>query len=300
MQVKEYKGKAYAKINLSIDVGGKTSEGYHMVDMIMHQIEMHDDVTVRWIPAEDKPAGDIAIKVTTNRYYLPTDERNLAYKVAMLMAKTYAPTECGGNIEIEIFKRIPVAAGLAGGSSNGAAVLIAMSSLWKLRLTTDELCRLGAELGSDVPFCVMGQRGTATCARALGTGTILEPLRRLKMNLVLVKPPMGVSTREVYAGIDDCPIEARPDNDTLIKDMARRDYPAIYGNMINVLECYSINKYPEIAKVKALLEDTNPQKALMSGSGPTVFGIYRSEVEAKRACKKMREYKYESNWTRTI
>lgn len=313
-RMEEIKILSFAKINLSIDVTGIAEDGMHAVDMIMHQISFHDDVNVRFLPDQAKPKGNVDIKVSTNRYYLPVDERNLAYKAAALMSSLYADKVPGGRVEIEIFKRIPVAAGLAGGSGNGAAVLHGLNQLWKLGLSLSELCSLGARLGSDVPFCVMGQAGynfclpksirkdkmAVSCARATGTGTELTPLKGVKQSLVIAKPPMGVSTAEVYREIDSCKIKERPDNDALAKGIMDRNFALIYDNCINVLENYTLRAYPEVKKLKELLsQNAEAEKVLMSGSGPTVFGIFKSISDAKNACEMLRKQRYEAYWTKT-
>lgn len=326
--MREIRIQSFAKINLSIDVTGVADDGMHLVDMIMHQLSFHDDVTVRFEGSarreksgrqeqgrgSAKTAGAFDIEVTTNRYYLPTDERNLAYKAADLMARRYGRRVCGGKIQIDIFKRIPVAAGLAGGSGNGAAVLHALNQIWRLNLSLPQLCRIGAELGSDVPFCVMGQAGgnfdlprkirrhplAVSCARASGTGTELTPLPAIRKPVVIAKPAMGVSTREVYSGIDRCRIEARPDNERLIKGLEDRDYGLIYSQCINVLEAYTLKAYPRVAALKEKMEQGGrAEMVLMSGSGPTVFGIYNSISDAKAVCTALRRCGYEAYWTRT-
>lgn len=312
--MEEIKILSFAKINLSIDVTGITEDGMHTVDMIMHQISFHDDVKVRFIPDHMKNRGDIDIKVSTNRYYLPVDERNLAYKAAALTSSLYAEKIPGGRVEIDIFKRIPVAAGLAGGSGNGAAVLHGLNQLWNLGLDLPELCSLGARLGSDVPFCVMGQAGynfclpkgirkdkiAVSCARATGTGTALTPLRGIKRSLVIAKPPMGVSTAEVYREIDRCEIRKRPDNDALAKGIMNKNFTLIYDNCINVLENYTLRAYPEVKKLKSLLsQNAGAEKVLMSGSGPTVFAVFDSISGAKEACEMLRKHRYEAYWTKT-
>ena len=312
--MEEIKILSFAKINLSIDVTGITEDGMHTVDMIMHQISFHDDVKVRFISDHTKNRGDIDIKVSTNRYYLPVDERNLAYKAAALTSSLYADKVPGGRVEIDIFKRIPVAAGLAGGSGNGAAVLHGLNQLWNLDLDLPELCSLGARLGSDVPFCVMGQAGynfclpksirkdklAVSCARATRTGTALTPLRGIKRSLVIAKPPMGVSTAEVYREIDHCEISKRPDNDALAKGIMNKNFTLIYDNCINVLENYTLRAYPEVKKLKALLsQNARAEKVLMSGSGPTVFAVFDSISGAKEACEMLRKHRYEAYWTKT-
>lgn len=313
--MREIKIMSFAKINLSIDVTGVLPDGMHRVDMIMQQLSFHDDVTVRWDGKKEKKSGDIDIAVRTNRYYIPVDERNLAHKAARLMIDRFSEKIPGGRIEIDILKKIPVAAGLAGGSGNGAAVLHALNLLWNLKLNLKQLCDISRELGSDVPFCVMGQaagnfnfpkrirrsRLAGACARATGTGTELKLLPGIKRSVVIAKPPMGVSTKEVYAGIDTCEIRQRPDNDALEAGLSERNYQLIYENCINVLENYTLREYPQVRELKGYLaEDSAAEKILMSGSGPTVFAVYKSISDAKRACQTLRKRGYEAYWTKTI
>lgn len=251
---------SYGKINLSLDVLGVTNDGYHEVEMIMQAILLHDDVQIKWKPApiikqdafkreDDKddaqtdanPAGSrFKIKLHTNLPYVPDDERNIAYKAALLMHERFGKGKSGkqdkeicGEVEINIKKRIPVAAGLAGGSGNGAAVIMGLAYLWELDLTLEELMGLGAQLGSDVPFSVMsqaacngmfgykGEKMAATCALASGRGTALRPLKALKSDVLLCKPDLSVSTAEVYHGIDGCVIDEHPDNAELEKAIVR-------------------------------------------------------------------------------
>ena len=283
---------SYGKINLSLDVLGVTNDGYHEVEMIMQAILLHDDVKIKWKPApilkqdafkreNDKddaqtdanPAGSrFKIKLHTNLPYVPDDERNIAYKAALLMHERFGKGKSGkqdaaeetsrmsmqaetekvsdadathagsknrnvkeicGEVEINIKKRIPVAAGLAGGSGNGAAVIMGLAYLWELDLTLEELMELGAQLGSDVPFSVMsqaacngmfgykGEKMAATCALASGRGTALRPLKALKSDVLLCKPDLSVSTAEVYHGIDGCVIDEHPDNAELEKAIVR-------------------------------------------------------------------------------
>ena len=203
---------------------------------------------------------------------------------------------------------------MAGGSGNGAAVLHGLNALWGLNLSLEELCRLGAQLGSDVPFCVMGQarangnlprkvkhdRGAVSCARATGTGTEMEPVPFVKKAFVVAKPPIGVSTKEVYRGIDSCTIEEHPDNDCMVEAIREKDEKAFLSQCINVLENYTLKAYPEVRQLKELfLQDQRALKVLMSGSGPTVFAVYRSIWEAKKACMSLRDQGYEAYWTKT-
>lgn len=308
------KVSSYAKINFSIDVTGILENGMHTVDMIMHQIDFYDDVNLSFSEEGEKSCGNVNITLTTNRRYLPTDQRNLAYKAAELMIENYKERIPGGALSLHIHKRIPVAAGMAGGSGNGAAVLHGLNALWNLDLSLEELCELGSQLGSDVPFCVMGQARmnfhlprkvrkdslAVSCARATGTGTTLEPLQSVKKAVVIAKPPIGVSTKEVYQGIDHCEIGQRPDNDAMCIAIKEKDHAEFLNQCINVLECYTLEAYPEVKALKnCLLEDQRAEKVLMSGSGPTVFALYQRIAEARKACAMLREQGYEAYWTKT-
>lgn len=343
MTLKKVQLRAYAKINLSLDVLGALENGFHQVEMVMQQILLCDDIMVRWDPqdanhtADDgnrstgrqpqrrmEPQNDrktdlqnsdepIAIRLSTNRYFLPTDERNLAYRAAALMAEKYAGDR-RGTIIIDIKKRIPVAAGLAGGSSNAAAVIHAVRKLWDLDLTLEDLCRTGAQLGSDVPFCIMGQAAAnkalkadfakdplaCHCALATGTGTDLRPLKGLRSHLVLSKPALSVSTAKVYQGIDSVAIPEHPDNDELIRGLVTNSTALIRKNMINVLENYTLKHYPIVMYTKNKMQKMcSPGSVLMSGSGPTVFGLCRDAEESRTICRKMLRDNKESFWTRT-
>lgn len=302
---------SFAKINLSLDVRGLLDNGYHKVEMVMQQILLCDDVLVRWY--EDSRAAGLDIRLSTNRFYLPSDERNLAYKAAMVMAELFGSDKCG-TLKIDIKKRIPVAAGLAGGSSNCAAVIHALNVLWKLSMPLEELCNTGAKLGSDVPFCIMGQAAanenlkdifkdsplSCHCALAHGTGTELIPAKGLKSYLVLSKPPISVSTAEVYNGIDNMEIPEHPDNTALIKALHENNHTVLKKNMINVLENFTLKSYPIIVYTKNKMKNHIKNGCvLMSGSGPTVFGLCENIGEAKRICGEMLKANKESFWTRT-
>lgn len=314
--MKQIQIKSYGKINLCLDVLRRLENGYHEVEMVMQQILLHDDVSVKWEELDASEACDrkglITIEVSTNRPWLPTDERNLAYQAAMLMIERYGHGR-QGKIRIDIKKRIPVAAGLAGGSGNGAAVLHGLNVLWKLGLDVRELCAIGSRLGSDVPFSIIGQAKAnadlglshdpmaAHCAVARGTGTDLKPLSKgLKSHLVLTKPPMGVSTAEVYQGLQLDQIKAHPNIDEMIHGLAKKRFPVIRKNMVNVLENFTLTRYSSIMhtkhKVQSLL-GKNP--VLMSGSGPTIFALCRNREEAQAACEVLKAYNKETFWTRT-
>ena len=305
---------SYAKINLSLDVTGVLDSGMHQVDMVMQQISLHDSVAVEYEENAEREKGDIDISLKTSKSYLPADERNTAFKAALLMAEKYGSGIPGGTVRIDIVKRIPVAAGMAGGSGNGAAVLHALNVLWNLRLSLGELCSIGSEIGSDVPFCVMGQAAcnfvlpkylrkdalAASCARATGTGTDMEPVRGLKKFVVVAKPKISVSTGKVYQGIDSCAIGERPDNDALADALAASDYESACGNFINVLENYTLNAYPEVRVLKEKMKEiSDGRPVLMSGSGPTVYGICDNLEQAKKNSDILRKQGYESYWTKT-
>ena len=310
--MKEITIKSFAKVNLSIDVKGLLEGGYHEVEMVMQQVGLYDEVKVSFEEAEENE-----IKLHTNLPYLPTDERNLAFKAAQFFIQygVYKiPNTAHGIISIDIKKKVPVAAGLAGGSGNGAAVLHALNYLLDAKLSISELCEIGKDLGSDVPFSIMGQAKANEClsdlfegdelatsaALAKGRGTELEPIKGLDAYVILVKPPIGVSTKEVYQGIDNCVIERRPDNAELIEALEKKDYRKIYSSMENVLESYTLEHYPIVQEVKDKVKDnTNALKILMSGSGPTVFAIFKDKKSAVASCMKMREMKYECYWART-
>lgn len=345
--------KSYAKINLSLDVTGVTDDGMHLVEMVMQQILLCDDVAMRWTPAitsdaagAGEPAsasghGGLQINLKTNRSYLPTDERNLAYQAALVMrdiaaergrvaatdiaaanaASTdgteeaaSAATAPAGTLDINIRKRIPVAAGLAGGSGNGAAVLHGLNVLWDMGLSLQELCEAGAKLGSDVPFCVMGQAAendalkecfegdplACHCALATGTGTDLVPLKGLKSHIVLSKPPISVSTAKAYQGIDHIEIKERPNTAELIEGLKTRDLPRIEKNMVNVLENYTLKEYPTVVYTKNKMRELCGERAvLMSGSGPSVYGLADSIKQSRSICDEMLKLNRESFWTRT-
>ena len=339
---------AYAKINLTLDVTGRRPNGYHDVEMIMQQISLCDEVTVSWEAGsvrrgnpdqtvESDPAG-IQIQLTVSRPDLPADSSNLAWKAAEEMiaefggpaggsskaaagteaaggtARDAADTEAaGGVLTIDIQKQIPMAAGLAGGSSNCAAVLHAINQLWELNLSVKELCRIGARLGSDVPFCIMGQAAAEKalqesfaddpdachCALATGTGTDLKPLTGLDSFIVLSKPAIGVSTAEVYRGIDNEGIPRHPDNNAVISAICENNYKVLEEKMVNVLENFALKRYPIIVYTKNIMSDLCQSTGIsncvmMSGSGPTVFCLCEELSKAQQICKVMKARNPES------
>ena len=298
-KMSEIKIKSYGKINLSLDIMGSREDGYHILQTVMQKISLRDEVTVRWIPG---CTSRIEVHLDSNKPFLPRDERNIAYKAAMLMADKYKDEIGGGRIEIYLQKYLPVSAGLAGGSGNGAAVLTALNRLWNLRLSTPSLCKIGEELGADVPFCVLIQNTRYGCALGEGTGATLTTIKsRFGRALLLVKPPFGVSTKEVYQGIDNCTITQRPDTKSLVEALSSNNSQLVYENMVNVLEHYTLERYTEVAAIKEELQSsTTAEKVLMTGSGPTVFALFTNMKQAKQACYKMRGKGYEAYWARTL
>ena len=300
--MKEITLKAYAKVNLAIDVLGKRPDGYHRVHMVMQQIDLYDEVRVSWKPAvnkaEDRAGTEADINLSCNMDFLPTDHRNLAYKAARLMADRFMDE--GGLIDIHIEKHIPVAAGLAGGSSNGAAVLHALNKLWGLNLSLSALMEMGTTLGADIPFCLAGQAAlnpvlgleedpnAGSCAVAAGIGEELTKIQGLKAWVLLSKPPISVSTAEVYQGLDLPNIGQRPNIPELVAGIKENNYFKITKNMVNVLETYSLKEYSIVVYTKnKIIEEGRPIKALMSGSGPTVFGVFTNRTRAKKAYQRL-------------
>ena len=288
--------KAYAKINLSLDVLGKLPNGYHEVKMVMQQVDLYDLVTVA---CEELPDGSpMVIRGGTTREDLPMDETNIAYKAAMLMRETYCPDK-SFEIAITLQKHIPMAAGLAGGSADGAAVMRALAKLWELDVPVEELAALSGRVGSDVPFCLMGQEGQY-CALATGTGTDLEPVRPLDAWIVLSKPPVNVPTGAVYGNLKLDQL-THPDVDRMVRALNEDDVLTILNCMGNVLETSTIPQYPVVGLTKKAMEDLDVASAvLMSGSGPTVFGVFFDKKKAESAYLWMKPMHKETFLVRTL
>lgn len=250
--------RAYAKINLTLDVLGKRADGYHEVSMIMQSISLFDTVSF-----SERKTG---VSLTCNLPGLPGDNSNLAYRAAELLRR-----ECGAHqgVHIDLVKRIPLAAGLAGGSSDAAAVLRGLNQLWRLRLSNDDLERLAAELGSDVPFCLWG--GTV---QATGRGEKLEPLADFAgIGVVLAHPPIHVSTAWVYGQFQTALASGSCYNEGMRQAVAAQDFLAVSTNLYNALETVTVPAYPQIAAIKQTLSAAGASGVLMSGSGPTVFAL---------------------------
>ena len=267
--------KALAKINSGLDVLGRRENGYHDVRMVMQSIYLYDEVKI----AKKKEPG---ITLTTNLKFLPTGDGNIAYKAAQLLMDEFDLKE---GVQITLNKHIPVAAGLAGGSSNAAAVLFGMNRLFGLRLTQQELMDRGVKLGADVPYCIM--RGTVL---AEGIGEILTPLPACpKCHVLIAKPPISVSTKLVYEKLDSHEIENHPDIDGIIDGLYDQDITKVASRMGNVLEKVTIEEYPVIEQIKNVMKEQGALNAMMSGSGPTVFGLYETKEKARKAAAKIRE-----------
>ncbi len=269
--------KALAKINLGLDVLGKRDNGYHDVRMVMQTIYLYDNVTL-------EKTQEPGIQLETNLFYLPVDENNIAYKAAKILMDEFDIKE---GVRITLEKHIPVAAGMAGGSTNAAAVLVGMNRLFSLGLSQQDLMDRGVKLGADVPYCVM--RGTAL---AEGIGEILSPLPPLpKCYVLIAKPGISVSTKEVYEALDSEEIPDHPDIDGILEGLENGDLEKVTGSMGNVLERVTIKKYPIIDEIKKEMKDAGAVNAMMSGSGPTVFGIFTDKKTAKIAQQKIRKMK---------
>ena len=264
--------QAFAKINLALDVLYKRQDGYHQVAMIMQSISLSDTLTL-----SRQPGG---ITLSANLPELETDDRNLVYRAASLLKETYGLNQ---GVHIHIDKDIPVAAGLAGGSSDAAAALKGLNQLWGLGLTLDELAGLGAKLGSDVPYCLYG--GTML---AEGRGELLTPLPALpECWVVLAKPSAHVSTAWVYTNYRNDPSAVKPDLNGMRRSLQEQDLTGVASKLGNVLERVTIPAYPEISRLKTKMLEHGALASLMSGSGPTVFGLADSQKKARAIADEM-------------
>lgn len=269
---------AHAKINLSLDVLNKREDGYHNLQMIMQTIQLHDTISIHKIP--------FGVEIKCDAPYVPNNSTNIAYKAAEAMINKY---KLDAGVRIVIEKKIPVAAGLAGGSTDAAAVLKGINILFKLGIEQSELMQIGKTIGADVPYCIMG--GTAL---AEGIGEKLTPLAPLgSIPTILIKPKVGVSTAWVYKTLDLDKVSKRPNTEKLISALEQKDIKYIAKNMCNVLEGVTIAKYPMIEKIKKNLLHKGAIGSMMSGSGPTVFGIFENEEKAKKAFKLLGTSRYD-------
>ena len=266
---------ALGKINLGLVVLGKRPDGYHEVRMIMQTVYIYDQIRLE---KKETPGTELS----SNLFYLPTDKNNLACRAADLLLEEFGIRE---GVKITLAKHIPVAAGMAGGSSDAAAVLYGLNRMFGLGLSTEELMKRGVSLGADVPYCIL--RGTAL---AEGIGEKLTPLPAMpRCQIVVAKPPVSVSTRRVYDKLDETPVAVHPDIDGIVSGLEAGDLRKIASCMGNVLEQVTVPEYPVIEKIKTSMKEAGALNAMMSGSGPTVFGIFTEKGRAKKAAQKIRE-----------
>ncbi|MGN1156568.1 MAG: 4-(cytidine 5'-diphospho)-2-C-methyl-D-erythritol kinase [Agathobacter sp.] len=261
--------KALAKINLGLDVVRRREDGYHEVRMIMQTIHLYDKLEI----TKTKEPG---ILITSNLSYVPTNENNLVYKAAKILMDEFDIQE---GVSVNLIKRIPVAAGMAGGSSDAASMLYGMNQVFDLKLSRKQLMERGVKIGADVPYCLM--RGTAL-AEGIGEKlTQLPPM--VKCPVLIAKPQISVSTKFVYENLKLNEETEHPDIDQLVADIENKDLHAVAGHMGNVLETVTIPEYPIIARIKEQMMKSGAVNSMMSGSGPTVFGLFEDEKTAKKA-----------------
>lgn len=267
--------KTHAKINLTLDVVGKREDGYHDLCMVMQSVSLHDRVML-------KKTKEEGISLSTNLPYLPINRNNIAYKAAELFFSATGIPSQGLSIHME--KHIPVAAGLAGGSSNGAGVLFGLNRLFDAALSPQELRQLGLKLGADVPFSLLG--GTAL---AEGVGEILTPLAPMpNCHLLLVKPRCSVSTPKVFGKLNLKEVHYHPDTSGMLQGLESKDLSEIAHRMYNVLETVTGKDYPEIGRIEEKMLSYGALGSIMSGSGPTVFGVFQQKSQAESAFRHFR------------
>ncbi|NOU87573.1 4-(cytidine 5'-diphospho)-2-C-methyl-D-erythritol kinase [Paenibacillus sp. LMG 31460] len=268
--------KAPAKINLSLDVLHKRSDGYHEVEMVMTMVDLADRIEMQELSRD-------TIIISSQAGYIPLDEKNLAFQAARLIKDRYDVKQ---GVYIHLDKQIPVAAGLAGGSSDAAATLRGLNRLWNLNIPMEELQVLGAELGSDVPFCVTG--GTAV---ARGRGEKLEPIvSPPQCWVVLAKPPINVSTSEIYGKLNAREIKHHPSTEGVLNAIREKRFDQLCGSLGNVLEEVTLDLYPEVRHLKECMQRLGADGVLMSGSGPTVFGLVSKEAKVPRIYNGLRGF----------
>ena len=277
--------KAYGKVNISLDVVGKREDGYHLLSMIMQNIDLYDEIEV-----EKQECGII---LECNKSYVPVDNRNLAYKAAEIFKERYDIVD---GVKINIEKNIPVSAGLAGGSTDAAAVLKVMNKLFNVNATEEELMELGLKLGADIPYCIHG--GTALCE---GIGEIITPIKPFRDKIVvLVKPAFGVSTKEVYKNFNLEKVKQHPKTAEIINAIENHDLNFVASNMKNLLENVTLRKHKILIKIKEEMNACGAINSMMSGSGPTVFAFFDDMLKAQRCFEKMKKKYSDVFITRTI
>ena len=260
--------EAKAKINLTLDILGTRPDGYHEVEMVMQSVGLSDTISL-----ERRTEG---ITLRMDGTDLPADETNLAWKAARLFLDEYKIQQ---GVSVVVEKRIPIAAGLAGGSTDAAGVLIGMNRLFETGFSAKELCALGEKLGSDVPFCIEGGTMLAT-----GRGEVLQRLPDLPpLFVVLAKPPVGVSTAWAYKTFDKAGATRRPDTRAMLAALSEGSAEKAAGLLVNVLEEVTIKEHAIVGEYKRVLSENGALASLMSGSGPTVFGLAKTKADAERA-----------------
>lgn len=268
--------KAYGKINLGLDVLRRLENGYHEVKMIMQSVSLHDVITITILD----DTSDIIIRTSSGK--IPCNEQNLAYKAAKLMMETY---QLSNGVDIYIEKNIPVAAGMAGGSTDCAAVFKGMNTLFEIGASEMDLRTLGVKLGADVPYCIMGHT-----ALSEGIGEVLTPLPQPPTCIVLLaKPDIDVSTKYVYENLHLDTLETHPDIDGMILAIKNQDLAMLCNKMSNVLETVTGTKYPIIGEIEEIMKSEGALQSIMSGSGPTVFGIFDDKQKAEKAAALIRQ-----------
>lgn len=266
--------KARAKINLGLDVVRRRPDGYHEVRMVMQMLQLYDQIIIR-------KTAEPGIRIHTNLSFLPTDERNIAYKAAKVLMDAY---QMNKGVEIDIDKHIPVAAGMAGGSTDCAAVLYGINKLFRLGLSQKELRDFGVKLGADVPYCLLRQT-----ALSEGIGEILTPVAPLPdCPILIAKPPVSVSTKHVYEHLKLDENTVHPDIDGIVEALKEQNLYGVTERLGNVLETVTVSEYPVIVQIKERMIASGAVNALMSGSGPTVFGIFDDEKKARKAYEDMK------------
>ncbi len=262
--------KAYAKVNLALDVLRRRENGYHDVKMIMQNLDIYDELEFEVL---DRDTPDIRIDLTVNKEGIPTDDRNLVYKAIALLFDAY---NIKSHIAVNLIKNIPAEAGMAGGSTDCAAALKAISILYGLGLSTQQLMSYGVKLGADVPYCILGRTAVSE-----GIGEILTPIKGLpRVHVIVAKPPVNVSTKEIYTNLKVDELDRHPDVDGMVEALESQNLIAVAERMENVLETVTVKMHPVIEELKALMKKQGALNAIMSGSGPTVFGLFEDKDKA--------------------
>jgi len=294
--VKTYKIKSYAKINLYLEVLKKRKDHYHQIVTLFERIDLSDQISIR-------PRADKAIRIISTHPDIPKDKTNLAYRAADFLKRGFAIER---GVDIKIDKRIPVACGLAGGSSNAASALLLLNRLWKLKLTRKELIAYGKKLGADVPFFL----ADTAFALGMGRGDDIRPLRTIKKRFwhVLVVPRLKVSTQKVYLRLDELLGKKKvvrltnTGNDVkiLLHRLKQAKIPLLRNSLFNRLQMSTLNLYPQLNQLKNLILDSGLPAVQMSGSGPAMYGIFSSKKEASARCRKLSGHrKYDTFIART-